>query len=153
MGCLTEKELKEWRDSQLKQIKTYVPENYRPKAEAEVEAKFNGNLARIRNEEQSEQGVEKEPAESEVERAAKKPTEPEMVVEKKPTEETERIELSENVVASTDLIAKQVAAPNLILAVPLVGVGVLAACAVVAFVVRRGNLHAEPEGYLNLAEP
>merc|ERR550525_1610351 len=82
--CHTEKELKEWRDSQLKQLKTYVPETYRPKAEAEVEAKFNSNLARIRKGEQSEPAVEKEPAQSEPvamesksaesERPAKEPT-------------------------------------------------------------------------------
>merc|ERR1711897_20216 len=126
----TEKELKEWRDSQLKQIKTYVPETYRPKVEAEVEAKFNSNLARIRKGKQSEQAVEKKPA-----------------------EETERTESSENAVASTELIARQVAAHNLVVAVPIIGIGVFAACAVVPFVVRRRSQHAELEGYLNLAEP
>jgi len=161
--CHTEKELKEWRDSQLKQIKTYVPETYRPKVEAEVEAKFNSNLARIRNGKQSEPAVEKEPAQSEPlaveskpaesERTAKEPTEPELVVEKKPAEETERTESSENAVASTELIARQVAAHNLVVAVPIIGIGVFAACAVVPFVVRRRSQHAELEGYLNLAEP
>merc|ERR1712048_1274287 len=161
--CHTEKELKEWRDSQLKQIKTYVPETYRPKVEAEVEAKFNSNLARIRNGKQSEPAVEKEPAQSEPlaveskpaesERTAKEPTEPELVVGKKPAEETERTESSENAVASTELIARQVAAHNLVVAVPIIGISVFAACAVVPFVVRRRSQHAELEGYLNLAEP
>merc|ERR1712048_687260 len=150
--CHTEKELKEWQDSQLKQIKTYVPETYRPKVEAEVEAKFNSNLARIRNRKQSEPlAVESKPAESE--RTAKEPTEPELVVEKKPAEETERTESSGNAVASTDLIARQVAAHNLVVAVPIIGISVFAACAVIPFVVRRRSQHAEPEGYMNLAEP
>merc|ERR550525_2034700 len=112
--CHTEKELKEWRDSQLERLKTYVPETYRPKAEAQVEAKFNSNLARIRKGEQSEAAVEKEsaeldvavtkkePAQSELatvesapaesDWAAKGPTEPELAVEKKPAEETARTE-------------------------------------------------------------
>merc|ERR1712048_1554870 len=128
--CHTEKELKEWQDSQLKQIKTYVPETYRPKVEAEVEAKFNSNLARIRNGKQSE-----------------------LAVEKKPAEETERTESSENAVASTELIARQVAAHNLVVAVPIIGIGVFAACAVVPVVVRRRSQHAELKEYLNLAEP
>merc|ERR1712187_825540 len=76
--CHTEKELKEWRDSQLKQIKTYVPETYRPKVEAEVEAKFNSNLARIRNGQQSEPAVEKEPAELDVAVTKKEPAQSEL---------------------------------------------------------------------------
>merc|ERR1712003_274926 len=93
--------------------------------EAEVEAKFNSNLARIRNGKQSEPAVEKEPAQSEP-----------LAVESKPAE-TERTESSENAVASTDLIARQVAAHNLVVAVPIIGISVFAACAVIPFVVRR----------------
>merc|ERR1711870_155559 len=80
-------------------------------------------------------------------RTAKEPTEPELDVEKKPAEETERTESSENAVASTDLIARQVAAHNLVVAVPIIGISVFAACAVIPFVVRRRSQHAEPEGY------
>merc|ERR1712066_432246 len=95
--------------------------------------------------------MESAPAESDW--AAKGPTEPEVAVEKKPAKETARAESSENGVASTELIAGQVAASNLTVGVPIIGIGVFVACAVVAFVVRKRNQPTEPEGYLNLAEP
>merc|ERR1712060_108503 len=63
--CRTEEELKEWRENQLKEIRTYVPESYRPKVEAALEAKFKSNLARIHRDEQSETKLSKQAVESE----------------------------------------------------------------------------------------
>jgi len=176
----TVKELEEWRKNQLKKISTFVPESYRPKAEAAVEAKFKSNLARI--DEQSETKPSKEFVESEpaVEKELAEPslalekerieseltldserTESQPAVEKKAADSEQSEQDSRENLAdqkelvssgSTMLIAKQVATSNVTPIVPLMGMGVFAACAF-AFVARRTSQNTESEGYLNLAEP
>merc|ERR1712176_1546364 len=85
----TVKELEEWRKNQLKKISTFVPESYRPKAEAAVEAKFKSNLARI--DEQSETKPSKEFVESEP-AVEKELAEPSLALDSERTESQPAVE-------------------------------------------------------------